>query len=240
MTALKNFKRLGTAISRATLRRNWYRDAVGGMWERMGKLQFDFLQERGLRPDHYLLDVGCGSLRGGVHFIRYLEPGHYFGIDSSAELLSAGRAELKRTGLAHKCPVLARMEDFDFKSLRQTFDWAIAQSVFTHLPLNSIMRCISNMEESLAEGGRFYATFFDNPNGKLSLAPILHHCEDKTLTTFIDQDPYHYSFDTFQFICQGSSLRVECLGDWRHPRDQQMMVFAKNSTTPIQQPANAI
>ena len=228
MTALKKIKKLGTAISRATLKRDWYRDAVGGMWERMGKLQFDFLRERGLRPEHYLLDVGCGSLRGGIHFIRHLEPGHYFGIDSSTELLSAGRAELKRNGLAHKRPVLARMEDFDFKSLQQTFDWAIAQSVFTHLPINSIMRCISNMEGSLAEGGRFYATFFDNPNGKLNLAPILHHCDDKTLTTFFDKDPYHYSFETFQFICQGSSLKVECLGDWGHPRDQQMMVFIKN------------
>ena len=29
-----------------------------------------------------LIDIGCGALRGGVHFVRHLDPGHYFGMDS--------------------------------------------------------------------------------------------------------------------------------------------------------------
>ena len=73
---------------------NWHRRAVGGMWEEIGKLQFNFLVEQGLKPGHFLLDVGCGRLRGGIHFIRYLEPEHYFGIDISKVLLAAGRFEL--------------------------------------------------------------------------------------------------------------------------------------------------
>ncbi len=42
-----------------------HRDMVGGMWEEIGRLQFEFLRARGLKPSHRLLDIGCGSLRGG-------------------------------------------------------------------------------------------------------------------------------------------------------------------------------
>lgn len=57
--------------------------AIGGHWEALGKLQFDYLVANGLKPGHRLLDIGCGTLRGGRHFIRYLAPGGYTGIDIS-------------------------------------------------------------------------------------------------------------------------------------------------------------
>ena len=56
---------------------------IGGHWEALGKLQFDYLVANGLKPGHRLLDIGCGTLRGGRHFIRYLAPGGYTGIDIS-------------------------------------------------------------------------------------------------------------------------------------------------------------
>ncbi|HEY7982454.1 MAG TPA: hypothetical protein VID19_13355, partial [Candidatus Eremiobacteraceae bacterium] len=37
-----------------------HRAYVGGIWEEIGKLQFDFLVAHGLRPEHHLVDVGCG------------------------------------------------------------------------------------------------------------------------------------------------------------------------------------
>src|SRR3979409_2149502 len=61
-----------------------HRAAVGGRWEEIGELQFQFLRTHGLEPQHRLLDIGCGSLRGGVRFVSYLDPGNYFGIDISA------------------------------------------------------------------------------------------------------------------------------------------------------------
>lgn len=68
----------------------WYQHAVGGMWKEIGRLQFDFLVAHGLAPSHLLLDMGCGTLRGGLHFIRYLEPGHYWGVDKGRDLLGRG------------------------------------------------------------------------------------------------------------------------------------------------------
>lgn len=206
----------------------WYKVAVGGKWEEMGRLQFDFLVEQGLKPESYLLDIGCGSLRGGIHFIRYLQPGHYFGIDMDKALLDAGRGELKRNNLLHKNPVLVQMGNFDLRSLNQGFDFALAQSVFTHLPLNSIMRCIVNMEKVLSEGGRFYATFFESRDGKFNLEPVLQSAAGGTdRLTYFDEDPYHYDYETFPWICEGTTFRVEYVGDWGHPENQKMLAFTK-------------
>ena len=111
---------------------DWHRRTIGYVeeWERHGQAQFDYLVSQGLQPHHYLLDVGCGPLRGGVHFIRYLEPGHYFGVEKNAAVLEAAREqELPRYGLQEKSPTLVAMENFDFPSLGQSFDYADRKSV---------------------------------------------------------------------------------------------------------------
>lgn len=208
---------------------NLHRERVGGLWEEIGKLQFDFLVENGLTPEHYFLDVGCGSLRGGVHFIQYLKRGHYFGIDKDKSLLDAGKfVEIKRYDLADKDPIMVQMDDFNFESLVQKFDYALAQSVFTHLPVNSIIRCIMNIEKVLVEGGKFFATFFENSHGKFNLEDIMHFQKDgPDSATYFDKDPYHYDFNTFKWICEGTNLKVDYIGNWNHPRNQKMMVFMK-------------
>src|SRR5207248_6045542 len=47
----------------------------------LGRYVFEFLVESGCRPDHRVLDFGCGALRAGVHVIPYLNAGNYFGVD---------------------------------------------------------------------------------------------------------------------------------------------------------------
>jgi SAM-dependent methyltransferase len=202
------------------------------MWEEIGRLQFDFMVEQGLRPEHYLLDVGCGSLRGGIHFIRYLAPEHYFGVDINKQLLDAGRVELKRYNLMDKKPIIVEMGDFSFQSLNHTFDYALAQSVFTHLPLNSIIRCVMNIEKVLIQEGRFYATFWENREGKFNLEPVMHpQIDGPGFATYFDKDYYHYDFETFRWICEKTKLTAEYIGDWNHPRDQKMAVFIRKRSS---------
>jgi SAM-dependent methyltransferase len=208
--------------------RDWHKRYVGGWWEEIGKAQFDFLVRQGLRSQNYLLDVGCGSLRGGIHFIRYLEPGRYFGIDNNQDILNAGRAELRKNNLTHKTPMLERIDHFDFRSLRRQFDYALAEGLFTILPLNSIIRCIMNIEHVLVPGGRFYASIYDNPKGKFNLEPVVHARID-TETSYFDKCPYHYDFETFLWVCEGTKLNVQYIGDFGDPRDEQMIVFTKTS-----------
>jgi SAM-dependent methyltransferase len=206
---------------------DWHRWALdrNGRWEALGRDQLDFLVSEGLQPHHYLLDIGCGPLRAGVQFLSFLEPGHYFGIDKDAARLAAGReVELRRYGVADRKPVLEAMDDFGFERLNQPFDYAIAQSVFPHLNLNQIIRCVMNVEKVLKPGGRFYATFYENPAGKYDLDDI----EQKpTVITHLDRDNFHYDFGTFEWIADGTSLEPRYIGDWGEARNQKMLLFVK-------------
>jgi len=208
---------------------NWYKDAVGGLWDEYGSQQFDYLVKHGMRPNHYLLDVGCGSLRGGIHSIPYLEDNHYFGIDISRKILRAGNAVVKKNNLVNKVPTLVRLKNFEFQELNQKFDFAVAQSVFTHITLNDIIVCLRNIEEVLVDGGKFFVTFFENKEGKFNINEIGHKRVDNPslLVTNFNKDPFHYDFETFKWVCDKTKLKVEYIGHWEHPRDQMMMVFTK-------------
>ncbi len=212
-------KQSGSAIPEDAHRR-----FVGGEWDTIGKLQFDFLVQQGLQPSHRLLDIGCGSLRGGIHFIRYLDDGHYYGIDRLQWLLDAAvNIELPEAGLADRTVHLICRDDFDVTSFGITFDYALAQSVFSHLPWNSILRCLSNVQRVLKPDGKFYVTFFEDPDSTPNITPIYH--EIGGITTYSDQDPYHYQFGVFEELARRTRLEVTYVGNWHHPRDQHMMVF---------------
>jgi len=208
---------------------NWHREAVGGQWERMGQLQLDTLVNEGLEPQHYLLDVGCGSLRAGIHFIDYLAQGRYFGADISEDLLVAGRGELQQKGIEGKDPVLVARGDFEFRDMHQTFDFALAQSVFTHIPFNDITRCVSGVSRVLEPGGKFLASFFANRDGRLHTAPIMFEGEDIDIETYVDADPYYYDPSIFAWLCEGSDLLCELRDDWGHPRGLHLVLFTKKA-----------
>ena len=206
----------------------WHRRTIGYVeeWEKHGQAQFDYLEGQGLEPQHYFLDIGCGPLRGGVHFIRFLETGHYFGVEKNEAVLdTASEVELPRYGLVDKQPTLRADGSFDFQALDQQFDFAWAQSVFTHLPINSIQRCLMNVEKVLRPGGKFFATFYENPEGKRNLEAIR---QSPQVVSYFDEDSFHYDVGTFEWICDGTSLHVEYLGGWNNPRNQKVLLFQKS------------
>ncbi len=211
----------GRQLTEEELQSRVHREAVGGAWEEIGRLQFEFLQQQGLLPEHYLLDVGCGSLRGGIHFARYLDEGHYFGLDINASLLEGGRRELCEAGLEHKRPQLALSGGFVASQFGQQFDFALAQSVFTHLPFNHIVRCLIEVRKVLKPSGVFFATFFESPSsGYLSTIS-----QPAGFVTHYDEDAYHQSWEEMQWLAKIAHWNVELIGDWQHPRNQRMLAF---------------
>ena len=208
-----------------------HREAVGGMWDVLGRHQLDFLIAHGLAPGHRLLDVGCGALRLGVHAVRYLDPGHYFGLDISPGLLDAGysleldEAERSRVPRSN----LAANADFDCGFLAGPVDMAIAQSLFTHLPLNHIRRCLTAVAGALRPGCTLYGTAWILPPGTPVTRPFAWAGEinGEGITTSDISDPYHYGMDDLRFAVKELPLSMSLIGDWGHPRGQPMLSFKR-------------
>jgi 2-polyprenyl-3-methyl-5-hydroxy-6-metoxy-1,4-benzoquinol methylase len=200
-----------------------HRQFVGGLWDEVGVLQLNFLQTQGLKPKHYLLDVGCGALRGGCHFTSYLDADHYYGLDFNASLIEAGLMELQEKNLLSKQPHFLVNGKFEASGFGISFDFVIAQSVFTHLPMNNIIRCLIEVSKVIKTQGVFFATFFEAPSSAY-LNQITH--EIGGVITNFDEDPFHYSFDEFQWMAGLAGMNVELVGDWKHPRSQKMLAFS--------------
>lgn len=209
----------GSQLTPAAIAARHHRDIVGGLWEEMGALQFEFLRSHGLQPQHRLADIGCGCLRGGLHFIGYLEPGHYHGLDINASLIQAGRLEAATHGLSDKDPQLLVDDGFRLHRFGQQFDYMVSVSVFTHLPMNHILRCLAEARKCLTPGGVYYASYFEAPTC-VHLAPLAH--QPGGVVSHFDQDPYHYSFAEVAWMAAHAGLRAQRIGEWNHPRNQMM------------------
>jgi SAM-dependent methyltransferase len=210
-----------------------HRAAIGGLWDEMGKLQLDFLKSQGLQPHHNVLDIGCGALRFGHLAIDYLQPKRYFGQDISAELMQAGYEQELNDALRAKLPPehLSDNALFDFSHVNAPIDFAIAQSVFTHLPFNHIRQCLQQLESVMAEGGFFYASYFECPIGHPIGEPFPQAGAidgEPVITTSLN-DPYHYRNQDFYYIIAELSWTCDVIGDWNHPRGQKMLKFIKKS-----------
>jgi ubiquinone/menaquinone biosynthesis C-methylase UbiE len=195
-----------------------HREYVGGHWEAIGRLQFQFMIEQGLQPQHVLLDVACGSLRAGVRFIPYLETGHYLGLDINQQLVDIGiEHELGQRLYALKKPELVISDSFEFSRFSKQPDFAIAQSLFTHLIEPEILLCLRNFRKVAKPNVRFYVTFFESDR------PFKNPERSDTHVGFC------YTLDQMTKMADASGWAVRYIGDWKHPRGQKMLEYTIKS-----------
>ncbi|MGL5809511.1 MAG: class I SAM-dependent methyltransferase [Nocardioides sp.] len=199
-----------------------HRNFVGGHWDEMGEKQVAFLREQGLAPRHLFLDVGCGSLRAGRLISSYLDPGNYYGIDINHSLLVAGYDhELDDEGRARLPSAQLRATDRFNADFGVKFDYAIAQSVFTHVSLNWIRLCLWRVSQVLAPGGKFYATFFRRPDD----FPI--DGIGRTGKRFTERNAYWYYRSDIRWAASRCPLEFRYLGRWGHPAGSRMVEFTR-------------
>jgi SAM-dependent methyltransferase len=168
-------------------------------WLALGAMQFDYLVGHGLRPEHRMLEIGCGNLRGGWRFIRHLEPGHYHGIDISPDILIAAQATLSEYGLQAKLPHLTPVRDLTFAFLPDdAFTVVHAHSVFSHSPIEVIDECLAHVGRVLAPGGFFDFTF-DRTEG------AEHH---------VLREDFYYRTETLVALAEEHGLAARFMEDW--------------------------
>lgn len=202
-----------------------HREIIGGLWDEVGALQLDFLISRGLEPNHYLLDLGCGSGRLAVKAVPYLNPDRYHGIDISPSLIRAAAQELDAMGMGYGQKINRRTfhvaADFRPSIEMPKFDFVIAQSLFTHLPIGEWGAALDAIEKHLLPGAKFYATFFTAPYN----TPALQH-DPGGVITYADKDPFHFPPQSIIEQATYRGWKAEFIGEWNHPRDQQMFEFS--------------
>lgn len=201
-----------------------YRSYVGpeNLYDEMGGLQFTILFELGLREDHTLLDIGCGSLRAGRLFIPYLNKGMYYGVEPNQSLLQDGFLHELGTGTASivKSPIFNHNSDFYFKfhgrSPKSGFDYLLAQSIFTHATRSQIQTCMKNAAEVMHKWSIFVATYFNATNGD--------GADDPKEWTYPQVVKYPYLF--MKDTANDAGLSLEIL-DKHHPVGQTWILLRK-------------
>jgi len=167
------------------------------LWKMKRDFQIKFLKDMNLNPDHYLLEIGCGTLRGGIPLIDYLQDGHYFGIEIRAEALDEGRKELREAGLERKNPTLLLSPDISELTLDMKFDYIWAFSVLIHMHDEILNDTLGFVRSHLSHEGIFYANvrYGEKKEGNWQGFPVVTR-----------------SFDFYDQACAMNGLEVSDLG----------------------------
>lgn len=215
----------GREFSAEDIENGEHRQFIGGVWDSHGHRQLEFLTSHGMLPEHRLLDVGCGCFRAGRGFIDYLDPERYYGIDANHSLLVAGYdIELNDAQRAKLPPEHLRATDRFAADFGVEFDFAIANSVFSHVSLNHIRLCLYRLGPVMKPGGSFFATFFE----RKADFPL-----DKVTTTrkgkgyFTEKNLYWYYRRDLRWASTFGPWKFNYIGDWGHPANQKMIEFVK-------------
>ncbi len=127
------------------------------LWEVKRNFQKDFLINAGLKSYHRLLDFGCGTLRGGLPLIEYLDSGNYFGVDVRAETMKEAASELMESGLEGKNPTIIHCSNLSLLDFPKGFDYIWAFSVLIHLSDNILDQFLEFTRRNIAADGKFFA-----------------------------------------------------------------------------------
>lgn len=114
----------------------WNKIFLGGppeLFDIAGREQLIVLLEHELTFSSYVLDIGCGCLRGGRWIIPLLDKGHYCGVEPQPGMVSKGLKQfIDPDVLALKEPKFDYNDRFDFSMFGHKFTHFIARSIWSH------------------------------------------------------------------------------------------------------------
>ncbi|MEO7677468.1 MAG: class I SAM-dependent methyltransferase [Verrucomicrobiota bacterium] len=150
------------------------------LWKMKRDFQINFLKQAGLLPGHRLMDIGCGTLRGGTPLIEYLDAGNYCGLEARENVLAEAKLELRDSGLERKRPTLVHSPRLAEINLGKSFDYIWAFSVLIHMNDQILDQCLQLAGKHLSAEGRFYgnANFGDRSDGSWQGFPVVFRSID--------------------------------------------------------------
>nr|XP_020153296.1 uncharacterized protein LOC109738612 [Aegilops tauschii subsp. strangulata] len=128
-----------------------------------GRDVFEFLANTSaLAPRDQVLEIGCGTLRVGLHFIRFLNAGRFHCLEQDElSLMAALRYELPSQGLLYKRPMIVRGGDMDFSKFGDTvmYDLIYSSAAFLHIPRDLVWAGLERLAGKLRpQTGRIFVS----------------------------------------------------------------------------------
>lgn len=99
--------------------------------------------------------------------------------------------------------------EFAFPNLLRRFDFILAQSVFTHLPLNALRHCLARLDAHLEGAATFAFTIFTPEDGT---GPADPSAQRDGIVTHPHRDPFHYTRDDLSHAARGLRWMSSCRG----------------------------
>jgi SAM-dependent methyltransferase len=129
--------------------------AVGGDFDRIGKIEYELLKKFGLQPQHSIVDVGCGSGRlakplSDKHY------GQYLGTDVVEDLLEYARQLVKKDHWDFQI-----VEGLKIPMQNELTDYVCFYSVFTHLLHEQSYNYLKEAHRVLKTGGKVIFSFLE-------------------------------------------------------------------------------
>jgi SAM-dependent methyltransferase len=157
-------------------------DAMGfrGQFDEHRRFQIEMLKKQGLRPEHSLLELGCGPLTAAIPLIDYLDRSKYVGVDIRSSVLDMGWKEIGRAGLSAKNARLVCSSDFGSETIGgQQFDFVFSFSVLYHLSDDILGAYFSTVAKQLKLTGACIANVnTDIPSDKWLEFPFIKRTVD--------------------------------------------------------------
>ena len=150
-----------------------YVNAVGGLWDTVGPLQYNYLLKENLKPEHKLLDVCCGSFRVGRFLINYLEKNNYFGFDANSELINAGIKNVlnqlenldDKINIPNQIRTLKIDENsIDYENIYEKMDFIWIHAVADHIEPKIFFDHLCKMSKIMHKSTKMYVTIFLDEN----------------------------------------------------------------------------
>lgn len=156
------------------------------LWQMKRRFQIEFLRRHGLQPQHRLLDLGCGTLRGGIPMIDFLDEGQYTGLEVRSEVLEEAHRELADAGLAAKRPKLMLCDNLAMLDISGAFDMIWAFAVLIHMSDQVLDAALTAIERHLADDGQFFGNVNvgHDPDGSWQGFPVVCRTWDYYKETF--------------------------------------------------------
>ncbi len=127
-----------------------------GYWKELQAYQLNTLIGNGMKPEHKLLDIGCGPLQGGIAFIKYLNPNNYYGFDIKQESIDAGIRQIKKYRLENKEPILFLSDNFGIEKLNGTkFNFIWASQILYYFDKQKLSALFEWLAIILEDDGKF-------------------------------------------------------------------------------------